>query len=51
MPPGIKCRTCKIAKQTFFIDPVESDEQDAKTIYSLRAGVVIVLVALAIVFW
>lgn len=51
MPPSIKCRTCKIAKQSLFIEPVENNDADKKTIYSLRAGVVIVLVAMAVIFW
>lgn len=51
MPPGIKCRTCKIAKQTFFIEPVEDHDEDAKTVLYSRAGVVALLLALAVIFW
>ena len=51
MPPSIKCRTCKLAKKTFLIEPVEKDDQDAKTVNYLRVGVVIVLLAVAAIFW
>ena len=51
MPPGIKCRTCKIAMQTFFIEPVEDHDEDAKTVLYSRVGVVIVLLAMAVIIW
>lgn len=51
MPPGIKCRTCKIARQTLFIEPVKDDDEDAQTVTYSRIGVAVVLLALAVIFW
>lgn len=51
MPPGIKCRTCKIAKQVLFIESVEDHDEDAKTVLYIRAGVAAVLLAMAVIYW
>lgn len=51
MPPGIKCRTCKIARQALFIKSVEDGDPDAKTVLYTRAGIAFVLLSLAIILW
>jgi hypothetical protein len=51
MPPGIKCRTCKIARQVAFIESVQDGDPDAKTVSYTRYGLGFVLLALAIILW
>lgn len=51
MPPKIKCRTCKIAKQVLFIQPVNDHDEDAKTVLYIRIGIIVVLLAMAVILW
>lgn len=51
MPPGIKCRTCKIARQTLFIEPVKDDDADKNTVSYARIFVAIVAIGIIISLW
>lgn len=51
MPPGIKCRTCKIAKQVLFIEQVKAGDPDSEIVNYSRIGVaVLILVILIAIF-
>jgi hypothetical protein len=48
MPPGIKCRTCKIARQALFIESVKDGDPDAAVVNYARIGVAVLILAVLI---
>lgn len=51
MPPGIKCRTCKIAKQVLFIESVNAEEPDYNTVIYWRIGAAAYVIGLVMAFF
>lgn len=51
MPPSIlPCRTCKLVRQAVFIQGVEPNDPDTKTVLYIRAASVVVVGAVVLYF-